>query len=156
MMCRSRARSSDAPSTFDAVFQLAVPRPITMSPSATATGLASTDVPKPATARPRPTMAPPIRVVNRDPSRITITPDADTERNDATVMHISRRPTVPGVRFRPSRIAGKRDTHDEKARPLAPYAVTTAVRHRDNSAAVARGADCCSRLKRASQRPGTS
>jgi len=39
MMCRRTARSTAAPSTLEAVFQLAVPRPITASPAATASGL---------------------------------------------------------------------------------------------------------------------
>ncbi|MCC2661782.1 MAG: hypothetical protein K0R37_2556 [Arthrobacter sp.] len=118
-MWRPTARSTAAPSTFEAVFQLAVPSPMTASPAATASGLASTEVPKPVAARPMPTMMLPVRMVRLDPSRSTISPDAETERNEPAVMHSSNRPTVPGVSWSPSRMAGRRETQELKARPLA-------------------------------------
>ena len=120
MMCRRTARSTAAPSTLDAVFQLAVPSPMIASPAATATGLASTDVPKPASTSPTPTMMLPIRMVRLEPSRRTISPEADTETNEPAVMHSRSSPMVPGVRSRPSRMAGSRDTQVENASPLAP------------------------------------
>ncbi len=120
MMCRRTARSTAAPSTLDAVFQLAVPSPMIASPAATATGLASTDVPKPASTSPSPTMMLPIRMVRLEPSRRTIRPEADTDRKDPAVMQSRSSPIVPGVRSRPSRMAGSRDTQVENAIPLAP------------------------------------
>ena len=71
-------------------------------------------------ARPQPTMMLPVRMVRLEPSRSTISPDADTETNEPRVMHSRSRPMLPGVRSRPSRMAGSRDTQDAKARPLAP------------------------------------
>ena len=120
MMCRPTARSTAAPSTLEAVFQLAVPRPMTARPTATATGVARTDVPNPAIARPQPTMMLPVRMVRFDPNLSTIRPDADTEMKDPSVMHSRSMPMLPGVRSSPSRMAGRRDTQDANARPLAP------------------------------------
>lgn len=119
-MCRPTARSTAAPSTLEAVFQLAVPSPMTARPTATATGVARTDVPNPAMARPQPTMMAPARMVRLEPSRRTINPEAETETKDPRVMHSSSNPTLPGVSSSPSRIAGRRDTHEAKASPLAP------------------------------------
>jgi len=104
----------------DAVFQLAVPSPMIAIPVATATGLASTEVPNPARTSPKPTMMLPIRMVRLEPSRRTISPDADTETKEPAVRQSRSRPMVPGVRSRPSRIAGSRDTQVENAIPLAP------------------------------------
>jgi hypothetical protein len=60
----------------------------------------------------------PIRMVRLEPKRNTIRPDADTERKDPAVMHNSSRPMVPGVRSRPSRMAGSRETQLANATPL--------------------------------------
>lgn len=73
----------------------------------------------PTMTRPVPTMQLPILVVSLGPSRSTMSPEAEIEIKDATVMHISNRPMPPGVRSRPSRIAGSRDTQVAKATPLA-------------------------------------
>ena len=66
-----------------------------------------------------PTMMLPVRMVRLEPSRSTISPEADTERKDPAVMHSSSSPMVPGVRFSPSRMAGSRETQEAKAMPLA-------------------------------------
>lgn len=118
MMCRRTARSTAAPSTFEAVFQLAVPSPITASPAATASGLTRTEVPRPARTSPAPTMMLPIRMVCFEPNLSTISPDAETEMKDPSVMHSSRSPMFPGVRSSPSRMAGNRDTQVANAMPL--------------------------------------
>ena len=52
----------------------------------------------------------PIRMVRLEPKRSTIRPEAETEMKEPAVMHSSSSPTVPGVRSRPSRMAGSRDT----------------------------------------------
>jgi len=62
----------------------------------------------------------PVRMVLLEPSRSTISPEAETEAKDPSVMHSRMTPTLPGVRPSASLMAGSRDTQEAKARPLAP------------------------------------
>jgi len=62
----------------------------------------------------------PVRMVRLEPKRSTMSPDAETEAKEPSVRHSRMTPTLPGVRSSASRMAGRRETQEAKARPLAP------------------------------------
>ena len=73
--------------------------------------------PNPMRTRPTAWMVVHTRVVSREPSRSTTSPDAATDTKDPSDMHSRINPTLPGVSDRPSRIAGMRETQVANTSP---------------------------------------